>query len=148
MQNLAPCGLRTSISVEFSSAGVLGIAMEFPEVPAARKTVNKSGVHVSAKSIPWQSGGLDPCSGPNIPSVDSFTYNPPRQCEQFGAGSQVRFVDSYKIHFKLQQVILERETQHSSDAQEVRSLADRQDPCSLDDFENLGVSLRFRVADK
>jgi hypothetical protein len=117
--------------------------MEFPEVPAARKTVNKPGDPVSAKSIRGQTDGLDPFAVPNIPSVDSFIYDPPRQCEQFGAGSQVRFVDSCKIHFKFQRVILERETQHSSRAQEVRSLADRQDARSLDDFENLGVSLRL-----
>ena len=34
--------------------------MEFPEVPAARKTVNKSGVHGSANGIRWQIDGLDP----------------------------------------------------------------------------------------
>ena len=122
--------------------------MEFPEVPAARKTVNKSGVHGSANGIRWQIDGLDPFAVLKITSVDSFIYDPPRQCEQFGAGPQVRFVDSYEIHFKFQRIILERETQHSSNTQEVRSLANRQDARSLDDLENLGISLRFRVTDK
>jgi len=80
--------------------------------------------------------------------VDWPTDDPPGQCEQFGAESQVRFVRSDKIYFKPQRITLERETQHSSSTQKIRGLADCQDACSLNNVENLGVFLYFGLADK
>src|ERR1700692_4668892 len=105
--------------------------MEFLEVPAARKSVDKSAVNVSSRRILWQRHGLYPLAGPVILSVNWLTYDPPGQREQFGTESQVCFVRSHKIHFKPQQIILERETQHSSSAQKVRGFADCQDACCL-----------------
>ncbi len=82
------------------------------------------------------------------PFDECVSYDPMRQYEKFGTHLQMRFVRRFEIHFKLQRFVLERETQHSPGTQKIRCLSNRQSVCLLNNLQNLGVTLRLRVADE